>query len=100
MHDRYDATVVTSGELALNFLETKTVDLIILDYDMPVMSGTEVFAKLRDNKKTRGIPVIFLTGVTDRQKISKAPMDLNDTIDQLDLIDTYRIFQPKTAEFK
>ena len=72
LHDRYDVTVVTSGELALNFLETKTVDLIILDYDMPVMSGTEVFAKLRDNKKTRGIPVIFLTGVTDRQKISKA----------------------------
>ena len=59
LHDRYDVTVVTSGELALNFLETKMVDLIILDYDMPGMSGTEVFARLRDNKKTKDIPVIF-----------------------------------------
>ena len=34
-----------------------------------------------------------------RQKINKATVFLNDTIEQLDLIDSYRIFYPKTAEY-
>ena len=34
-----------------------------------------------------------------KQKISKEPQNLNDTIDQLDLIDIYRTFHPKTMNF-
>ena len=34
-----------------------------------------------------------------KQKISKETQTLNDTIDQLDLIDTYRTFHPKTINF-
>ena len=34
-----------------------------------------------------------------KQKINKEPQTLNDTIDQLDLIDIYRTFHPKTMNF-
>ena len=34
-----------------------------------------------------------------KQKINKKPQTLNDTIDQLDLIDIYRTFHPKTMNF-
>ena len=35
-----------------------------------------------------------------KQKISKETQTLNDTMDQLDLIDIYRTFHPKTVNFK
>ena len=34
-----------------------------------------------------------------KQKINKETQTLNDTIDQLDLIDSYRTFHPKTMNF-
>ena len=34
-----------------------------------------------------------------RQKINEEPQALNDTIDQIDLIDIYRTFHPKTADY-
>ena len=37
--------------------------------------------------------------ITTKQKISKETQTLNDTIDQLDLIDIYRTFHPKTMNF-
>ena len=36
---------------------------------------------------------------SSKQKINKETQALNDTIDQIDLIDIYRTFQPKTADF-
>ena len=36
---------------------------------------------------------------SSRQKINKETVVLYDTLDQLDLIDTYRIFYPKTAKY-
>ena len=36
---------------------------------------------------------------SSRQKINKETVVLNDTLDQLDLIDIYRIFHPKPAEY-
>ena len=36
---------------------------------------------------------------SSRQKINKETQALNDTIDQIDLIDIYRTFHPKTADY-
>ena len=41
----------------------------------------------------------FNTPLTSRQKISKETQDLNNTLDQIDLIDIYRAFHPKAAEY-
>lgn len=67
----YDVATAINGKLALKFLETKTTDLILLDYEMPVENGPEVLKKLRANAKTKDIPVIFLTGVADSDKVQE-----------------------------
>ena len=67
----YDVATAINGKLALKFLENKTTDLILLDYEMPGENGPEVLKKLRANGKIKDIPVIFLTGVADSEKIQE-----------------------------
>ena len=45
------------------------------------------------------IPLIAMDR-SSRQKISKETMALNDTLDQMDLMDTFRSLHPKAAEYK
>lgn len=71
LKESYTVATATSGNIALKFLENKKTDLIILDYEMPNESGAEVLQKIRDNEATSNLPVIFLTGVTERKKIEK-----------------------------
>ena len=72
LHDKYDVGTAVSGKVALRFLESKTTDLILLDYDMPQENGPAVLEKLRASDATKDIPVIFLTGVTESKKIKEA----------------------------
>lgn len=72
LHDDYDVATAASGRVALKFLERKTTDLILLDYEMPDESGPDVLEQLRASEHTKDIPVIFLTGVTDTKKIKEA----------------------------
>ena len=55
----------------MQFLARKHTDLIVLDYMMPEGAGDEVLAAVRSYDKTKNIPVLFLTGVTDPEKIKK-----------------------------
>lgn len=72
LHEEYDVATAINGKVALKFLEKKTTDLILLDYEMPVENGPMVLEKLRGNDATKDIPVIFLTGITEKKKIQKA----------------------------
>lgn len=67
--ERYDVATAISGKIALKFLETKKTDMVLLDYEMPVENGAEVLVKIRGNQATANLPVVFLTGVTDKKKI-------------------------------
>lgn len=67
----YNVATAVNGKIGLNFLERKKTDLILLDYEMPEESGAEVLEKLRKNDKTKDIPVIFLTGINDKEKIRR-----------------------------
>ena len=71
LEETYDITTMVNGVLVEKFLATKTVDLIILDYEMPIATGAEVFRKIKMNDKTKDIPVCFLTGVAERSKIEE-----------------------------
>lgn len=71
LKDNYAVATAINGNLALKFLENKKTDLIILDYEMPNENGAEVLKKIRDNDTTANIPVVFLTGISDREKIQK-----------------------------
>ena len=66
---RYDVATAINGKVALKFLETKETDLVLLDYEMPDENGASVLEKLRASEKTKDLPVVFLTGVTDKKKI-------------------------------
>ncbi|MFG6349789.1 MAG: response regulator, partial [Lachnospiraceae bacterium] len=65
----YDVATAKSGKVALKFLETKKTDLVLLDYEMPGEKGPEVLSKIRADARTKNLPVVFLTGVTDKEKI-------------------------------
>jgi CheY-like chemotaxis protein len=47
------------------------VDLILLDYEMPVISGPQVFQMLREDPDTKDIPVMFLTVKSDKESVMK-----------------------------
>ena len=63
LKEDYKLKVATSGARALEILEDKEkIDLILLDVIMPEMDGYTVLKKLKNNPKTKDIPVIFVTG--------------------------------------
>lgn len=72
LRDKYEVATAISGKIARKYLTNKSVDLILLDYEMPEESGSEVLEKLRQDEATKNIPVIFLTGVKEKTKIQKA----------------------------
>lgn len=72
LEEDYDVATAISGKLAMRFLEKKTTDMIFLDYEMPQEDGPAVLEKLREMDKAKDIPVVFLTGVADRERIQEA----------------------------
>ena len=72
LHNDYDVGMAINGKIAMKFLERKRTDLILLDYEMPGENGPAVLSKIRENDELKDIPVVFLTGVSDRDKIKEA----------------------------
>jgi putative two-component system response regulator len=62
LKQEYNVRPFTSGETALKFLSHNMADLILLDYNMPGMSGFDVLSALQADPRLHEIPVIFLTG--------------------------------------
>ena len=65
----YDISLANSGIKALSILKANKIDLVLLDYDMPVMNGREVFEQIISDENTMNIPVVFLTSVAEREQI-------------------------------
>jgi len=63
--DKFDVFTAPSGVKLFQLLEKLTPDLILLDIEMPQMSGYEIIKVLKSKKNTEDIPVIFLTSVID-----------------------------------
>ena len=72
LEERYKVIIATSGEQALKFVPTKKPDLILLDYEMPGVDGKETYEILKADDATKDIPVIFLTGMADKEHIYAA----------------------------
>ena len=69
--DTYKTDVVTSGMHAITFLLKNPVNLILLDYEMPVVDGPQVLQMLREEEATSNIPVIFLTGNGTKEAVTR-----------------------------
>lgn len=72
LDSRYEVATAISGKIALRFLNAKEVSLILLDYEMPEMNGPAVLEELRKDPYLATIPVVFLTGINDVEKIKNA----------------------------
>lgn len=68
----YEVEKTESGMEALLYLRDNHVDLILLDIEMPVMSGFKTYEIIKDNREMRDTPVIFLTASASEEDISAA----------------------------
>lgn len=70
--EKYDLHAFSGGMRALQFLKTKTPDLIILDIDMPEINGYEMLKMIKERDHLKDVPVIFLTSNNDKNHVIKA----------------------------
>lgn len=57
----YEVITADNGAEAFELAQQEKPDMIVTDYQMPVMTGLELVKKLRDCEITKDIPVILLT---------------------------------------
>ena len=69
--DDYRVSVAMDGESALEDIKESPPDLILLDIIMPGIDGYEVCKRLKSDKETRDIPVIFLTSLSEESNEAK-----------------------------
>lgn len=65
LSEPYRVTTASSGEEALERLSEEIPDLILMDIEMPQMSGKEVVSRIKQKEEWAKIPVIFLTADSD-----------------------------------
>ena len=70
--NEFDVRLAKSGKMALEALEKFQPDIILLDIEMPDMSGFEVKSALNKNPDSKEIPVIFVTSHATEQLVAKA----------------------------
>ncbi|MBD2453097.1 response regulator [Nostoc sp. FACHB-87] len=63
----FSVTTARNGEKALQQIQDKLPDLILLDVMMPGIDGLETCRKLKTDPLTQDIPVIFMTGISDTE---------------------------------
>jgi len=69
--NNYEIEFAISGKAALDWLDIKQFDLILLDKNMPEMDGFEVCRIIRSNALLNKMPVIFLSAESERDNILK-----------------------------
>ena len=68
----YQIAMVKSGAACISYLGKARPDLILLDYEMPVCNGVQTLEMIRSEPEYADIPVIFLTSVSDTEKVKEA----------------------------
>jgi len=68
----YDVVKAISGMSCLDYLKFNKPDLILLDVEMPVMSGIQTLEVLRANEDYKSLPVMFLTASADTDTVAAA----------------------------
>ena len=97
LHHKYDVSIAKGGLMAYKFLEKHETDLILLDYEMPIEDGPTVFKNIRQMKGKENIPIVFLTGLSEKEKIIEVirlkpqgyllkPIDRANLLDKIDAL--------------
>jgi len=68
----YEFNYTTNGKDALKAVFSNNFDLILLDINMPEMDGLEVCRRIKNDERSKDIPIIFLSAFNDIDTITKA----------------------------
>ncbi len=85
----YEVTIAKDGNEAVNLTKSFKPDVVILDFQMPGLNGTEVCQALKKDEETKNIPIIMLTAYPSEKEnsLSAGAIDfLNKPIEKTDLI--------------
>ncbi len=67
----YEVALAKSGVSAIRSLTLDRPDLVLLDYEMPVCDGYQVLGMIRSEESIADIPVIFMSGRVDKERVDK-----------------------------
>lgn len=66
--DGYEVEIAHDGVSALQFIEKRTPDLVVLDVVIPGLNGFDLCRRLKQDPATRLLPVVLVTGYNERDK--------------------------------
>ena len=69
LEDKYEVYAMTSAARMFRMLMRITPDLIVLDLDMPEITGYEAQERLKNDEQTAKIPIIFLTAISKHEDV-------------------------------
>lgn len=71
LEEQYQVILANSGAMAIKYLAMNRPDLVLLDYEMPVVDGKQVLEMIRSENEFADIPVFFLTSKGDKESVLK-----------------------------
>ncbi len=69
LEEKYSVLLANSGAMTIKYLTLNQPDLVLLDYEMPVVDGRQVLEMIRSETEFAHIPVIFLTKRDDAESV-------------------------------
>jgi len=93
----HSARLAGGGKEALSMLRSEGFDLVLLDIEMPDMDGMAVLASMKEDTRTRGIPVLMVSGTEQAESIERcmqlgAAGHLSKPLDPAELADRLETF--------
>lgn len=70
--EKFTCTWKADGESGLKEVEKMMPDMVLLDLILPKMDGFDVLREIKDNPKTKNIPVVVLSNLGEDEEIKKA----------------------------
>lgn len=103
LNNTYHVKMANNGVQAISQLAKNKVDLVLLDYEMPIANGPQVASMLKNDSDTGNIPVMFLTSHGDKESVLSVvglePADyLLKTIDKAGLLAKLEAFFEKKKQ--
>jgi CheY-like chemotaxis protein len=67
----FQTIVATNGKEALEMIQAKHPDVVLLDIQMPEMDGLQVLERLRSDEKLKSIPVVVLSNIDNNETFQR-----------------------------
>lgn len=97
--EHHDVVAVENGRDVLAYLRERTPDLIVLDIEMPFLSGLDLCGRIKAVPRLRDVPVILVTSLRDDRTRASRPVVrademLEKPISRLELLEVVNRYLP------